>query len=304
MRSTSSYSIVTQEKDMPDFVPWSSQPLEQWAERHAEGRFIDLGGRKTHYIEKGEGPPLILLHGFFYHTFMWAQNIDALARHFKVYAYDLWGLGYSTREPLDYGYALYAEQLQLFMDAMGISRASLMGQSMGAGTAIRFAVEHRERVDKLVLVDAAGLPNPMPAMARFFNLPGIGEFFVGLKTDAIRKVALKDIFIHDKSRVTDDYFERVTRTQKIAGSNRVGLSIQRNDFFDKLGDEIRRLGTMDVPTLIVWGRQDKAIPLRCGEEMHRLLPGSRLEILDKAGHVPNDEQSERFNALALEFLRA
>jgi pimeloyl-ACP methyl ester carboxylesterase len=287
---------------MSEYIPWGSQPLEAWAERHAPGRFVDLAGRKTHYIVHGEGEPVILLHGFFYDTSLWLENIDALAERFKVYAFDLWGFGYSTREPLDYGYPLYVEQLRLFMDAMGIARASLVGQSMGAGTAIAFAVAHRERVDKLILADAAGMPNPLPPMARFFNLPWIGEFFVGLKTDAFRRKALADIFLYDKSRLTDAYFERTTRSQKIRGSIEAGLSIQRRNFFDTLSDEVARLGTLDIPTLLVWGRQDKALPLRCGERMHALLPGSRLEVLDEAGHVANHEQAERFNRLALEFL--
>ena len=287
---------------MSQSVRWNSQPLDLWADKYAQGKFIDLGGRKTHYIEKGEGKPLILLHGFFYDSHLWADNIDALAQHFKVYALDLWGCGYSAREPLDFGYPQYAEQLRLFMDAMGIERASFVGQSMGAGTAIKFCVQHRHRVEKLVLVSAAGLPNPLPAMAKFFNLPMIGEFFMGLNTDAFRKIALKDIFIHDRTLVTDRYFDDVTRPQKIENTIAAGLKIQRNEFFDTLSEEISALGEMDVPTLLVWGREDKAIPLRLGREMHRLLKGSQLEILDNAGHVPNFEQAARFNQLAVGFL--
>lgn len=288
---------------MSDFIPWNSQPLDRWTERHAKGKFVELGGRRTHYIEKGFGPPLILLHGFFYDSYLWAENIDALARHFKVYAIDLWGCGYSTRELLNYGYPLYAEQLRSFMDALKIDRASLAGQSMGAGTAIKFCVQDRQRVEKLVLVSAAALPNPLPLMGKFFNLPVIGEFFLNLKTDAFRKTALQDFFIHNKALVTNDYFENVTRAQKIRNTVEVGLKIQRSDFFGTLGAEVRQLGDTDVPVLLVWGREDKAIPLRCGQQLHGILKGSRLEILDKAGHVSNFEQSERFNRLAVDFLR-
>ena len=287
---------------MPPFTPWSSQPLDAWAAKYAPGAFVDLDGRRTHYVERGEGEPVILLHGFFYDWYLWAENLDALAQRFKVYALDLWGCGYSTRQALDYGYPLYAEQLLLFMDRLGIGRASLVGQSMGAGTAIRFCVRHRSRVDRLVLVDAAGLPNPMPLMAKFVNLPRIGEFFLGLNTNLLRRQSLRDIFIHDKSRITDDYFENVTRSQKIAGSTEAGLAILRRRFFDTLSDEIHQLASTDVPTLIVWGRNDKAIPLRLGQEMHRILKGSRLEILDDAGHVPNYERAAEFNRLALDFL--
>jgi pimeloyl-ACP methyl ester carboxylesterase len=234
---------------------------------------------------------------------LWDANIDALARHFKVYALDLWGCGYSTRQPLDYGYPLYAEQLRLFMDHLGIPHASLVGQSMGGGTAIKFCVQHRERVDKLLLVDVAGLPNPIPLMAKVFNLPGMGELFMGMKTNAIRRKGLSDNFIHDKKLITAEYFDEVTRAHKIEGNTEAGLTILRKRFFDKLSDEIDRLAGMDVPTLVVWGREDRAIPLSRGEEMHRLLKGSRLEILDHAGHVPNFERAEAFNQLAVDFLR-
>jgi pimeloyl-ACP methyl ester carboxylesterase len=158
-------------------------------------------------------------------------------------------------------------------------------------------------VDKLLLVDAAGLPNPLPVMAKVFNLPGIGEFFLGLNGDAIRRAGLKDSFIHRAELLTDEYVENATRSHKIKGSTEIGMTIQRRQFFDKLSDEIDLLAPMEVPILIVWGREDKAIPLRSGQEMHRILKGSRLKILDAAGHVPNFERAEEFNQLALDFLR-
>jgi len=288
---------------MSKFIPWNSQPLDAWAATHARGKFVDLNGRRTHYLEKGKGKPVILLHGFFYDSYLWAENIDALAEQFKVYALDLWGCGYSTREPLDYGYPLYTEQVRQFMDALDIHSASLVGQSMGGGTAILFCLQHRDRVDKLVLVDAAGLPNPLPIMARFFNLPHVGEFLLNLKTDSIRKAGLRTSFVHNERLLTPDYFEKVTRAHKIRGSTEIGMAIQRRQFFDKLSHEIERLGQMDIPTLIVWGREDKAIPLARGREMQHILKGSRLEILNHAGHVPNFERAEEFNQLVLEFLR-
>ena len=287
---------------MSNFIQWDSQPFDSWASKYAQGKFVDLDGKKTHYVEKGEGEPLLLLHGFFYDSYLWEENIDILAKHFKVFALDLWGCGYSTRDPLDYGYELYAEQVLLFMDSLGIKSASFAGQSMGAGTAIKFCVEHRQRVNKLLLVDPAGLPNPIPLLGKFFNLPRIGEFLLGLNTNALRKTGLVKSFIYNKELVTDSYLENVTRSHKIEGSTKAGLQIQRNLFFDKLSDEIHRLAPMEVPTCIVWGRQDSAIPLRCGQQMHHILKGSRLEILDDAGHVPNFEQADEFNRLAVDFL--
>lgn len=287
---------------MARFVPWNSQPLDEWADKYAAGKFIDLGGNSTHYVEKGEGEPVILVHGFFYDSYMWNRNIDALAKRFKVYALDLWGFGYSTRSPVDYGYPLYADQLLRFMDALNIQKASLVGQSMGGGTCILFAVRHRDRVKKMILVDPAGLPNPLPLLGKIANLPKVGELLLGLRGDFYRKMVLGMLWIYGKGFITGSYLENVTRFHKIRGTTEVSLSILRKQFFDKLSDEVHRLGEMDVPILIVWGRQDKAIPLERGQEMHRILRGSRLEILERAGHCPHDEQSQEFNQLALDFL--
>ncbi len=288
---------------MSEFIRWNSQPLDTWATKYAQGKFVDLDGRRTHYIEKGEGEPVILLHGFFYDSYLWAANIDALAENFKVYALDLWGFGYSTREPLDYDYQLYVDQVLLFMDSLGIQSASLVGQSMGGGTAILFCVQHSQRVNKLLLVGPAGLPNPLPLTGKIFNLPRVGEFFFGLKTDTVRGKNLGDLMIHNKKLVTESYFENVTRFHKVNGTTEAFLTILRKQFIYKLSNEIHRLAQMEVPVLLVWGREDKAVPVRCGQEMHRILKGSRLEIIDNAGHVPNYEQAEMFNRMAMDFLR-
>ena len=287
---------------MSGFVPWNSQPLEDWASNYAPGKFIELDGLSTHYIEKGSGEPIILLHGFFFDTYMWNKNIDALAERFKVYAIDLWGFGFSTREPLDYGYPLYTQQLLKFMDALEIPKASLIGQSMGGGTIINFTVSNRNRADKIILVDAAGMPNRLPIMGRISNLPKLGEFMYGLNNNFIRRMTLGNTFLHNKQIITEEYFENATRFHKIKGTSDVMLYVTRKQFFDTLIEEIKKLSLMNVPTLIVWGREEQSIPLPIGEEMHRILKGSRIEILDRAGHCAHDDRSDLFNQLTLDFL--
>jgi len=284
------------------FVPWNSQPLNEWANKHAPGHFVDLAGHPTHYIERGAGPPVILIHGFFYDTYMWHNNIDALAAHFKVYAFDLWGFGYSTREPVDYGYSLYSDQLLEFMDALSIQKASLIGQSMGGGTIVKFASSNRERIDRAILVDPAGMPNPQPLMARIANFPLVGEVMYGLQSNFMRRLALRRNFIHDPAYITESYFDNVTRFHKIRGTSEAMLTILRKRFFDTLLDEIQAFPASDVPTLIVWGREDQSIPVERGEAMHATMKGSRFQIISDAGHCPHDEQSELFNQLALAFL--
>jgi pimeloyl-ACP methyl ester carboxylesterase len=284
-------------------VKWDSQPLDAWTKAHAKGKTIDLDGKRTHYLERGEGEPLILLHGFFYDSFMWASNIDALAKHFHVYALDLWGFGYSTRTLMDYSYALYAQQVLAFMDKLGIRQASLIGQSMGGGVVIKLAVDHPDRVNKLVLVDAAGMPNKLPFSGKLIKaFPAVGRFMYGLNTDAIRKQGLADYFVFDKAMLTQTYFDDVTRFHKIEGTIDVFASILQRDFFYTLRDEIEQLGRIGKRVLIVWGKEDKGNPLELGYGMHTLLSGSKLVVMENTRHVPNSEQPEEFNRHTVSFL--
>jgi len=280
-----------------DYIPWISQPLSEWASNYAHGKFIEIDGLSTHYIEKGAGEPIIFLHGFFFDSYMWDKSIDVFAEKFKVFALDLWGFGYSTREPLDYGYPLYTKQLLSFMNALEISKASLVGQSMGAGTIINFTISNRERVDKIVLVNAAGMPNPLPIMGKITNLPWVGEFLYNLKGNLIRKITFGNTFLHNNEIITQEFLDNATRFHKIKGTSEIMLSITRKQFFDTLVAEIKTLGRMNVPTLIVWGREERSISLQTGKKMHQILIGSRFEVLNQAGHCSNLDQPDLFNRL-------
>jgi len=188
------------------------------------------------------------------------------------------------------------------MDFLDIPRAHLVGHSMGGGTAIFFSVKHPERVDRLVLVGSVGIPRRLPLRARLFMLPRIPELLMGLETNAVRRKNLRDYWIHNRELLTDEYFEKVSLHQKIEGSTRAALNILRRNFFNMLDEEIHALAELNIPVLIVWGRQDRSVPLESGQAMHRILGGSRLEILEDAGHLPNFEQPELFNEMAVEFL--
>lgn len=289
---------------MSEHTPWNSQPLSAFADQYARGTFIDLDNLSTHYYKVGSGPPVILIHGFFFDGHMWDLNIEALAQAHTVYVLDLWGFGYSTREPLDYGYALYAKQLLAFMDALGLEKASLIGQSMGGGTIIKFATRHQHRIHKIVLVNAAGMPNPLPILGKIANLPGVGEFMYGLRGSFFRKLVLRQNFIHNPDILSAALVETLTRFHKVEGSSEVMLSILRKEFFDTLSEEIETVARMNLPVLIVWGNQETSIALPIGQALHRALEGSQFISLDQAGHCSNIDQAEQFNQAVLAFLES
>jgi pimeloyl-ACP methyl ester carboxylesterase len=287
---------------MSGFVPWDSQSLSEWSRRYAPGDFVELDGRSTHYLERGAGKPVILIHGFHMDGYTWIKNIDAIAEEHKVYALDLWGLGFSSREDIDPGYELYCQQLLSFMDEKGIAKATLVGHSMGGGTAIFFALKHPSRVEKLVLVDATGIPNKLPLRSKIFTLPSVGEYLMGINNNYLRRKNLGELWLYDKERLTEEVFDQFTRFHKIEGSTDILLEILRKEFFHTLGEEIEQLGQLDFEVLIIWGRSDQSVPLENGEKMHRILKGSQFEVIEKGGHMPNFDNPELFNRLVLKFL--
>ena len=133
-------------------------------------------------------------------------------------------------------------------------------------------------------------------------MKGVAEFLLSLRSDFIRRMNLGDIWIHNMDAVTEDEYKKLTGYQKVAGTHASVLSILRRDFFNTLEDEIPELGKLNIPTLIIWGRQDTSLPFSSGEKMHAVMPSSRLEILEEAGHLANFDQADKFNQLVTEFL--
>lgn len=285
------------------FIPWDSRTLAEWTRAHAPGYTVDLGGRQTHFVKKGHGPPVVLVHGFNLDHHTWLANIPALARHFTVYAVDLWGSGYSTREPLDYGFHLFVEQLCTLMDHLELPRAHMVGHSMGGGISIAFTAAHAGRVDRLVLVDSVGVPRPTTIRERLFRLPRLPEFLLGLPTDLVRRRNLLDLWVRDRELLTGDVYRVFTGYQKIEGTTRANLDILRRDFFNTLADEVDALAGAAVPVMILWGRHDRAVPIESGWAMHGRIPRSRFEVFDRSSHMPNFDEPDRFNDLVVGFLQ-
>ena len=233
---------------------------------------------------------------------MWNRNIETLAKHYTVYALDLWGAGLSCRGRLDFSYTLFANQVSLFMDSIGIETAAFCGQGMGGGTIIHFASLHPQRVDRMILVDTAGLPDTVPWTARLLRSPLIALPLFKFPGTAVRRHILRSHFVGNHQILEQEYVDEVTAFQTIRGSSRCLLDMLQAEFFHSLQDSIEVLSKHEIPALIVWGENDHSNPLCQGQKLQQLLPGSRLDILSDAGHVSNADQPEAFNQLSLGFL--
>ena len=270
----------------------------------AEHRFVTVNGIRTHYVVAGDGPPLLLLHGLSASLIAWASSIEPLARKFTVYALDFPGRGDSEKPDIDYGVPAGARFIQEFMQVLGIDWASLAGCSMGGLVALRTALDFPTRVDKLVLVDAAGLGRELAWYVRFISLPLVGEI---LESPTLRgtRASLKNIF-YDHSLIDDGLLYEIYRTRMMLGAKQamlkmirgaVGLCGVHNKWI-----MTEHLKALDIPVLIAWGAQDRIIPVRHAYNAAKEAPGVKLHIFDQCGHWPQLEKSSEFNQVVLDFL--
>ena len=235
------------------------------------------------------------------------QQAELSARH-RVITPDLIGSGLSDKPDIDYRPDRLLSFLRGFLDELHIERASLVGNSMGAGLAIAFALTYPDRVDRLVLI--SGLPNGVrdklasPLIKRGLDrwapdwLILAGGYFTG--RGVTRRVL--DEIIYDKGLITPAVLERSHRNRKRPGMLKPVLRTADSLPLWEAGFA-RRFGEIRQPVLIVWGTEDKLFPPHVGEEMQRQIPGSRLEIVPNAGHIPMWERPDIVNPLLSDFLK-
>jgi pimeloyl-ACP methyl ester carboxylesterase len=250
-------------------------------------------GQKIQYVEAGTGPTVILLHGLGGSSQAWQFNIAALAEKYHVFAPDQIGFGKSDKPLVNYRIRTYVDFLDQFCKQLKIEHATLVGNSMGGWIAAMFTASFPDRVDKLVLEDAAGYTPP-----KGFDMRTL--FGLNPTTRAGMKVLIGKVF-YNKAFQTDAVVDQSIAARLAAGDgytiNSITESIIRGE--DYLDDVVK---TIKRPTLIIWGRQDGLVLLADGERFNREIAGSKMIVIDECGHVPNVEKPGEFNAAVLKFL--
>lgn len=250
-------------------------------------------GQKINYVEAGSGPTVILLHGLGGSTQAWGFNIAPLAEKYHVVVLDQIGFGKSDKPLVNYRIRTYVDFLDQFCKQLKIERATLVGNSMGGWIAAAYTAAFPDRVDKLVLVDAAGYRPPKDFDTRAF-------YGLNPTTREGMKVLISKVF-YNKAFQTDAVIDQSMAVRLAAGDgytiNSITESIIRGE--DYLDDTVK---TIKRPTLIIWGRQDGLVPLTEGERFNKDIAGSKLIVFEECGHVPNVEKAGEFNAAVLKFL--
>jgi pimeloyl-ACP methyl ester carboxylesterase len=275
----------------------ASPALAQTAAAQLADKEAAVFGMRIHYVEAGSGPVVVLLHGLGGNSANWAFNITALAQKYRVIVPDQIGFGRSDKPLITYRVGTYVDFLDKFLDELKIEKASLVGNSMGGWIAALYALAHPAKVERLVLVDAAGF-----ALPKDFDLRTLSGLNPSTR-DSMRQLAAL-VFYNQKLFGSDSAID-FALTQRIGAGDGYTIqslveSIKRNE--DMLDD---RLAAIKQPTLIIWGRNDGLTPLpREGERFKKELPGAQLIVFDQCGHVPQVEKAAEFNAAVLKFLSA
>jgi len=272
-----------------------------------QDRYIRIGDINTRYwVEGDKGSAVLLIHGLGGSVENWALNVGHLSGHHRVYAMDLPGSGRSDKTPPIRSIYDLVSFVGDFMKVLQIEKASFLGNSLGGGLVLQFALQHPEKVEKLVLVDNAGIGRKVILDLRLCSVPLLGE----LLTRPSRKgtaTLLKKI-VYDPAIVTDDLvtlgYNLITlpgAQQALLATLRAGINLlgQRGNLTKSL---LNKIGHITTPALIIWGKQDRILPLTHAYKCHECLPGSEIKIFDNCGHMPQLEHPDEFNALVLRFL--
>ncbi len=270
---------------------------------------VELHGQRVAYHRLGDGPAVLLLHGITSSSRTWRSVMHGLAERHTVVAPDLLGHGRSGKPRGDYSLGAYASGVRDLLAVLGVSKATVVGHSLGGGIAMQFAYQFPDRLERLVLVDSGGLGEEVSLALRAATLPG-AEFVLpllfgpvtrtlgraagrvlgrlGLKAsadvrglaeglDSLGDAGARRAFVHTARSVIDP------RGQRVDARDRLYLS-------------------EDVPTMLIWGAKDPIIPADHGRRAHELMPHSRLEVFPGAGHFPFNDDPEHFVQVLTDFI--
>lgn len=288
----------------------STPAMPQWFD--ALGRLslntVTVHDQRIAYLDQGQGPPVLLLHGFWGSMWQWEHQQAALSTHFRVITPDLVGAGFSDKPDIAYSPDQLLEFLVGFMDAVQLPRASVAGNSMGAGLAIGLALDHPARVTQLILID--GLPAHVmehlasPSLRRALTtstpswLVSFGNWLFG---SLILESTLRE-FVYDPSLLTPAVLDRSNRNRQQPGLFRALLTVGTNlPLWEQ--DFAPRIGTITHRTLIIWGEEDRVFPLPAGDQLHRTIAGSTFVTIPQAGHIPQWEQPDLVNRALIDFMQ-
>jgi 4,5:9,10-diseco-3-hydroxy-5,9,17-trioxoandrosta-1(10),2-diene-4-oate hydrolase len=269
--------------------------------------YIKVGNINTRYWQAGDkGSAVVLVHGLGGFVENWMYNVEPLAKQHRVYAMDLVGFGRSDKTPFVKDIYVLVQFISDFMDAKKIDKATLIGNSLGGGLILLFALQFPQKVEKLVLVDNAGMGRDVIIDFKLCSIPSLGELLIKPSLEGTEKLWRK--IVYDPALVTPDLVKMCYELGTLPNSTKSLLSVLRAGI-NLCGQRakltkllLQDLAKITAPTLIFWGKQDRIISVKHAPIAAVKIPGAKLHLFDKCGHMPMFEHPDEFNKLVLDFL--
>jgi pimeloyl-ACP methyl ester carboxylesterase len=263
-----------------------------------KANYANAAGARIRYVDKGQGSPVVLIHGFASSLETWDLLVPELSKTHRVIAVDLKGFGWSDRPEGDYSPLGEARHVVALLDQLGIKRAAFVAHSWGSSVTLALALAAPERVSRIALYDAWVYEEQLPSTFLLARAGGLGEILFTLFYDQRPDERLSLAF-YNKDFVTEKLAEDVERSLDRPGTSAAALAAVRGQRFTEQQDKYR---TIDKPVLLLWGREDVVTTLPFGERLSRELPHARLVVYPRCGHFPMFEAKRESNQELIKFL--
>lgn len=273
----------------------------------AHQRWVRIGGRAVNVIELGTGPPLVFIHGLSGSWQNWLEQLPVFARDHRVVAFDMPGFGASEMPSEPISISGYARLVDALFSELGIAGAAVVGNSMGGFIGAELAIAFPPRVERLVLVSAAGLSiqhyrneRALAALRTLDRRLAAYAGWLGSRSDALTRRPRARRLIFSVVAHRPDRLPAALVAEQVRGSGKPGFvpaldALTSYPIHDRLGE-------IACPTLIVWGTDDMLVPVRDADEFERLIPNARKVVWPQTGHLAMLERPEAFNRLLAAFL--
>ena len=285
----------------------TSVPRDELRRRYtlSGSAFIRIMGADVHYVDEGSGDVIVMIHGFASSLHTWNRVADELKHTYRVIRLDLPPFGVTGPLRSNAGVIetmnlpTYRRFIDTFLQALGISRAAFIGNSLGGLISWDYAVRHREAVERLVLIDSAGFPMKLPIYIGLFNSALVRASSPRWLPEAIIKSAVRNVY-GDPRKIDAVTLRRYVEFFHGEGTRAaIGKMVPTLDFAEL---DTNVLTTLAVPTLVLWGAKDRWIPTAHAAEFAQRIPGAKSVMYPGLGHIPMEEAPERVLADLRAFL--
>lgn len=261
----------------------------------AEATWLEVNGTRVRYLDQGEGPTVVLLHGFASSLETWTRVTPALKGR-RTISVDLKGFGWTDRPEGDYSPTAQSQLIEGLLEQRGVKgKIDLVAHSWGSSVALQFALRNPEKLNRLALYDAYVYEEQLPTFFHLAKAPVLGEALFGIFYDE-RPDERMSLAFYDPEVIPEALIEDVERSLERPGTRAAALAAVRGMKFKDVEADYAKIS---VPTLLLWGREDRVTPVKIGERLLRQLPNAKMVTFARCGHLPMLEAAnESTRALA------